>query len=63
MGASRERKATLMDYDLMAEELERLLNEYLDGLHECPTEELKRFLWDHKVGILRALQAAAKANV
>jgi hypothetical protein len=52
-----------MDYDLMAEELERLLNEYLDGLHECPTEELKRFLWDHKVGILRALQAAAKANV
>src|SRR5215207_7379522 len=46
-------------YDLMAQELERLLNEFLDGMHEKPAKALKEFLWDNKVGILRALQAAA----
>lgn len=51
-----------MDYALMAEELERLLNEFLDGLKKKPAEELSVFLWDNKVGILRALQAASKLS-
>lgn len=46
----------------MAEELERLLNEFLAGLHERPAAALREFLWDNKVGILRALQAASKLS-
>lgn len=49
-----------MDYAMMAVELERLLNGFLDGLHEKPARELREFLWDNKVGILRALQSAAQ---
>jgi dsDNA-binding SOS-regulon protein len=51
-----------MDFKLMAEDLERLLNEYLDSLHQSPAEELRLFLWEHKVGILRALHIAAETE-
>lgn len=46
--------------DEMAAELHRLVDAYTDhGLTMEAAAELKQFLWDNKLGILRALETLA----
>ena len=44
------------DYIHLAEELDRLLNVFIDDLGDESAFQLRQFLWENKIGILRALQ-------